>query len=334
MIYLPMISGILAFFVTFFAIKWFIRYARLIGLVVKDQNKEDKPLIPLSGGICVMGGLFIGLNSFIFFNTFLGNNGFDYYLGGKALTFLFAAIASILIITFVGFVDDLIIKKNKESSAGLRQWQKPLLTLVAAIPLVVVNAGVNTMWLPFFGRTDVGLFYPLLLVPIGVVGAANMVNMLAGFNGLEAGMGLVYTGMLGLYAFTFGRNTAALIAFIAFCTLLAFFYFNKFPAKIFPGDSLTYLLGAVLVSIAILGNIERAALVASIPFIVEFFLKARGGFKKQSFGFYRDGKLQSYYKKVYSLPHIFIRTGRFTEKQVVYYLMLFEFVCCSFIWVL
>ncbi|MAG52810.1 MAG: hypothetical protein CMH62_02510 [Nanoarchaeota archaeon] len=329
----PIIAGIIGFLTTFFATKGFIRYARLIGLVVKDQNKEDKPLIPLSGGLTVMAGWFIGINLFIFFNTFIGN-GFDPYLGDKALTFLFAGMASIMIITFIGFIDDLIIKKNKESSFGLKQWQKPLLTLVAAIPLVVVNAGVTTMTFPLIGRVDVGLFFPLLFVPIGVVGAANMVNMLAGFNGLESGMGLVYTGMLGLYAFVNGRNTAALIAFMAFCCLLAFFYFNKYPAKVFPGDSLTYLLGAVIASVAIIGNIERAALIVSIPFIIEFFLKARGGFRKQSYGFYKDGKLQSYYKKIYSLPHIFTRTGKFTERQVVYYLMLFEFVVSSTIWML
>ena len=331
--YRPVIFGIIVFLVTFFSIKWFIRYARLIGLVVKDQNKEHKPLVPISGGICVMAGLFIGINLFIFFNTFVGN-GFDPYMGDKTLTFLFAALASILIITFIGFVDDLIIKRNKESSAGLKQWQKPVLTLVAAIPLVVVNVGNATMQFPFFGRVDVGLLYPLLLVPLGVVGAANMINMLAGFNGMEAGMGLVYTGALGLYAFSFERNTAALIALMTFCALLAFFYFNKFPAKIFPGDSLTYLLGAVVASVAIIGNIEKVALVAAIPFMIEFILKARGKFKKQSYGYYKDGKIHSYYDKIYSLPHIFTRTGKFTEKQVTYYLMLIELVFCSLIWVI
>lgn len=260
-------------------------------------------------------------------------NGFDFYLGENALRYLFAAIVSILMITFIGFIDDLIIKRNKDSSAGLKQWQKPLLTLVAAVPLVIVNAGVTTMQFPIFGRVDLGLLYPLLFVPLGVVGAANMVNMLAGLNGLEGGMGMVYTGMLALYAFVNGRNTAALIAFMTFCVLIAFFYFNRYPAKIFPGDSLTYLLGAVIASVAVIGNIERAALIASIPFIVEFFLKARGKFKRQSYGFCKDGKLHSHYKKIYSLTHIFLRTGRFTEKQIVFYLILIELFFSSLIWI-
>ncbi|MBS3156802.1 hypothetical protein J4442_01350 [Candidatus Woesearchaeota archaeon] len=333
MIYVSLVGGLIAFLTTFFATKWFIRYARLIELVVKDQNKEDKLLIPISGGIPVMAGMFMGLSFFIFYTTFFGNL-FDPYLGDKALNFLFAAIVSILMISFIGFVDDLIIKRDKESSAGLKQWQKPLLTLVAAVPLVVVNAGVNTLSIPFLGRVDIGLLYPLVFVPIGVMGAANMVNMLAGFNGLESGMGLVYTGMLALYAFVNGRNTAALIAFMTFCVLLAFFYFNRYPAKIFPGDSLTYLLGAVIASVAIIGNIEKAALIVSVPFIIEFFLKLRGGFKKQSYGYYYKGKVRSHYNKIYSLPHIFTVTGRFTEKQVTLFMILIEFIFCSLIWVI
>jgi UDP-N-acetylglucosamine--dolichyl-phosphate N-acetylglucosaminephosphotransferase len=333
MYYIPLVCGIIALLTTIFATRWFIRYARVIGLTVKDQNKEDTPLIPLSGGLAVMAGLFMGINVFIFFDTFLGNN-FDPYLGGKALTFLFAALTSIIMITFVGFVDDLMVRKDKESSAGLKQWQKPLLTLVAAIPLMVVNVGITTLQIPFLGRVDVGILYPLVLVPIGVVGAANMVNMLAGFNGLESGMGLVYTGMLSLYAFFNGRNTAALIAFMTFCALLAFFYFNKFPAKIFPGDSLTYLLGGVIASVAIIGNIEKAALIASIPFLVEALLKWRGGFNVKSFGYYKDGKIHSHHDKIYSLPHLFTITGKFTERQVVNFLILIELFFSSLIWIL
>jgi len=60
------------------------------------------------------------------------------------------------------------------------------------------------------------------------------------------GMGLVYMGMLSLYAYTKGSEIGFAIAIITFCALLAFLLFNKYPAKILPGDSLTYLLGASL----------------------------------------------------------------------------------------
>jgi len=319
---------VISFLTTYFAVPWLIRYLKRIKLLVKDQNKEDKPLVPISGGLAVMAGIFLSLSLYIFIRTF-------FYNDSSTLLYFFAAITTILLITFVGFIDDSIIKRGKEASAGLKQWQKPFLTLIAAIPLVAIKAGTTTIGVPFFGVINFGLIYPLVLVPLGVVVAANMVNMLAGFNGLEAGMGIIYTGMLGIYAITNQNYVAAVIALAAFASLLAFLIFNWYPAKILPGDSLTYLLGAVLACIAILGNMEKAVIIVSVPFIIEFFLKARTRFKAQSFGYFEKGKIRSIYgSKIYSIPHFFTRTRKFTEKQIVIGIMIIELLFSLLIWII
>ncbi|MEK6955692.1 MAG: glycosyl transferase family 4, partial [Nanoarchaeota archaeon] len=179
-----------------------------------------------------------------------------------------------------------------------------------------------------------GIFYALILVPLGFVGSSNMVNMLAGFNGLETGMGIVYTGMLGLYAYVNQSYVAALIALLTFCSLLAFFIYTKSPAKILPGDSLTYLLGAVIAVIAIVGNLERAAIICSIPFILELILKSRARLHANNYGYYKNGKIMSLHgKNVYSLTHLFTRTGRFTENQIVYSFIVMELIISSLIWI-
>jgi len=327
MSYVPFLSAIVAFVVTYIATNWLIRYLRRINLVVKDMNKKNTPLVPISGGLSVMSGIFTGLMIYIFIQTF-------YYKYTSTLIYLLAGLISILMITFVGFLDDLIIKKSKESSKGLKQWQKPLLTLSAAVPLMVVNAGVTTMTFPILGRIDIGLIYPLILIPIGVVGAANMINILAGFNGIEVGMGIVYTGMLGLYAYFNNREVAVVLSLITLFALIAFYFYNKYPAKILPGDSLTYLLGAIIACIAILGNIEKAAVIASIPFFIEFVLKLRSKFKAKSYGYFENGKIKSYHNnKIYSIPHLLTRTGRYTEKQVFWFMILIELLFSSLIWV-
>jgi UDP-N-acetylglucosamine--dolichyl-phosphate N-acetylglucosaminephosphotransferase len=325
--YLYLVLMFISFVVTLYLTPWVIRYMRRIGIVVKDLNKKNKPLVPISGGFAVLAGVFISIMFIIFVKTFV-------YHSTAELIFLLAATTSIIFITLVGFIDDLLIKKNKESSAGLKQWQKPLLTLSAATPLMVVNAGTKIIDLPFLRRTDMGLIYPLLLIPIGVVIAANMVNMLAGFNGMETGMGIIYMLSLGLYAYFFGTQTGAIIAFASLGSLIAFYFYNKFPARILPGDSLTYLLGGVIACIGILGNIERAVIIISVPFIVEFFLKARSRFKAQSYGYAVNGKIKSRYKKIYSIPHIFTRTGKFTEKQITCFMILIELFFASIIWFL
>ncbi len=327
MLYLLYLAPIVSFIVTFFATKLLIRYLKRVDLVVKDQNKENKPLIPISGGLSVMSGILVGLMLYIFILTFI-------YKELTQIKEILAVATTILIITFIGFLDDLIINKTKDSSQGLKQWQKPLLTLTAAIPLMVINAGTSQILIPFFGIIDISLIYPLILIPLGVVGAANMINLLAGMNGLETGMGIIYIGSLGLFAYINKRPIAAAIAAIVFTSLLAFFYFNKYPAKILPGDSLTYLLGASLVSIAIIGNLEKAAVISSIPFFLEFLLKARSKFKAQSYGYYDNGKIHSLHNKIYSLIHLFTIKPRFTEKQITFIFILIQLIFSSLIWVI
>ena len=97
---------------------------------------------------------------------------------------------------------------------------------------------------------------------------------------------------------------------------------------------MTYLIGGALASIAIIGNLERVTIIVSIPFFIEFFLKLRGKFNKHSYGFYENGKVKSFYKKAYSIPHLFTMTGKFTEKQVVYMVLGIELFFSSLIWVI
>lgn len=318
-------AAIVSFLTVLYLTPWLIRYLRRINLIVKDQNKKNKPLVPISGGMSVMAGLFTGIMVYLFFQTF-------YFHYKYPTVYLFAGLTTIIMITLVGFIDDLLIK-SKDASSGLKQWQKPLLTLMAAIPLMVVNAGVTTMWIPFLGRTDLGLIYPLILIPIGVIGAANMVNILAGINGMETGMGIIYMGSLGLYAYANNRETAALIALLIFSSLIAFYIFNRYPAKILPGDSLTYLLGGSIAVVAIIGNIERAAIIASIPFFIELVLKWRSNFKAKSYGYYLNGKVKSYHKnKIYSLVHLLTRKGTHTEKQITAFFIVLELIFCLLIW--
>ncbi len=330
---LVFICAFLSFLIALLLTPWLIRYLKRIGLFVRDANKKDMPLVPLSGGPAVFSGFFIGTMFFIFYRTFFSNGDFTLFLDGQQLLFLFGGISTILIVTFIGFLDDLVIKPGKESSSGLRQWQKPLLTLAASVPLMVLNAGTDVMALPLIGKVHFGILYPLLLVPIGIVGASNMVNMLAGFNGMETGMGIISIGMLGLYAFVHERWIAALIAALMIPALLAFYIYNRYPAKILAGDSLTYLIGATLAVVAILGNLEKAALIISIPFFIEFILKARRKFHADSFGYWKNGKVQSKYDRIYSIPHLFTIHGKFTEKQISCFMMGISLLFTLLIWV-
>ena len=259
---------------------------------------------------------------YIFFKTFIL----------KSLTNLdniLVLTITLLLACFIGFIDDILGWKR-----GLKGWHKILMTLPIAIPLMVVNAGQDIMSIPFLGPISFGIIYPLIIIPLAIVGATNGYNLLAGYNGLEAGLGAVIFTTLGVISLAIGQLWLALIAGIIVIALLAFLLFNKIPAKIFPGDSLTYSLGALIACFAIFGSMEKAALILFIPFILEGVLKARSKFKAENFGKpNKDNSLESPYKKVYSLTHIALKTlkkikpsHKVYEKDIVLTFYLIEII--------
>lgn len=302
-------------------IKPAMRFFYKVGIVSLDLNKKNKPKLPASGGSIVILGVLSGLLVYIGLQTFVyRNHSFSLHL--------LAAISSILIATFSGLLDDLHVKSKpsitrdgKNIKVGIPQLLKPLLVLPAAIPLMVINAGETTMAIPFIGDVSFGILYPLLIIPIGVIGAANMVNMLGGFNGVEAGMGLVYTLGLGIYALTHGNESAALIFLCTAVALLPFLRYNWYPAKLLPGDSLTYLLGVIVAVGVIIGNMEKIGIIVMTPFILQGILKFYSKFRLGEFAsdlgiLQKDGKILSKYNKIYSLTHLVMGFGKFRENQI------------------
>jgi len=222
---------------------------------------------------------------------------------------LTAILSTILMISMVGMIDDIL---------QLRHSIKVMLPLVASLPLMLIVSEDRVMMLPFIGLVKIGLFYPLLLVPIGIVAAANLTNLLAGFNGLETGMGLVAIVSLFISCFLLGNLNGIVILAPMIGPLLAFLVFNWYPAKIFPGNSGTYVIGAVIAAGVIIGDMEIIGIICLLPFIMEFFIKLRSLFRGQCFGLVNgDGTLSAPRSPTESLTHIIMRLGRLTELRLV-----------------
>ncbi len=325
---LALILSIISSFVTgFFVAPQLMKFLYAVGVVGLDLNKPNKPLLPSSGGICVAAGVIAGLLTYVGIKTFVYHE--------QNLNLL-AVVSSALIVAFVGLIDDLNVRSKKVKTnegydirIGVSRWIKPLLTLPAAVPLMAISAGETVLALPFIGPVNFGILYPLLLVPIGMVGASNMINMLGGHNGLEAGMGLVYMSALGLYALLFG-SVGSVIFLITTGALLAFLFYNWYPSKILPGDSLTYLLGALLVSGLVVGNLEKIGIMVMTPFFIQGLLKFYSRYKLGRYAsdlgkVNRNGIIKPKYDHgIFSLTHLVMKIGNFTEKQIVIILILIQ----------
>ncbi len=288
-----LIPVLLGFFVTLYMVPFWIEKAKQIGLLWQDMNKFKKPLVAGSGGVIAVVAFILSALVYIAIKTF-------YFHTTGSIIEIFALTTTILLLAGIGFVDDLLGWQRGGLSARFRV----LMCIFASIPLVVVNAGVSEISIPLLGSVNVGLLYPLLLIPLGVTGAATTFNFLAGYNGLEASQGIIILSALALVTWLTGTSWLTMICLLMVFALLGFWIYNKFPAKVFPGNGVTYAIGGLIACAAIFGKIETIAVFFFLLYIVEVFLKSRGGLKKQSFG--KPNKLDELempYDKIYGVEH-------------------------------
>lgn len=303
---------------------FWIRKAKQIGLEWRDMNKyNSEKNVSGSGGVIVVLGTIIGILFYVGVLTFY------FKQTSQNLLYIFAILSSMFLISGVGLIDDLFGWKK----GGLSIRSRIILLLFSSVPLVVINAGVSEML-----GLDFGIFYPLAIIPLGVLGATVGFNMVAGFNGLEAGQGILILSAMSYVSYASGNSWLSIVSLCMVAALFGFLIFNKNPSKVFPGDVMTYSVGIMIASIAILGNAEKLAIFFFIPYLIEVLLKARWKIQTkkkdfpQNFGVpNEDGSLELRYKKIYSITHLalFILKKfkkKVYEKDVVVSIHLFQAV--------
>ncbi len=321
-----LLNQFLPLFLTVFIITWllvpfWINRAKKAGLTGRDIHKVEEKQVAEMGGVVVLLGFIAGVLLYVAMRVFI-------FKANTNIAAILAILTGILLAGMIGMIDDILGWK-----IGLKQWQKPLLTVLVAAPVMAVNAGTRVMTIPFLGDTDLGIIYPLLIIPFLIMIGTNGFNMLAGYNGLEAGMGVIILSTLAYFSYVIGTPWLSIIALCMVMALLAFLIYNRYPAKVFPGDTLTYTVGALAAMIAIFANIEKIFIILYIPYIIEFFLKLRGKFKKESFArIQEDGTLVPRYEKIYGLENWVVNLlnklkVRTTERKVVHVLYALQMFC-------
>ena len=295
-----------SFLISFTGFLFMVPRFKEAGIIGRNRNSLEQEEIAEMGGLVIVAGYSAGIILIISLKTF-----FDLFTLVSLISIL-AAFSTIMIVALIGIFDDLI---------SIKQGIKAFMPVFAALPLIALKEGFTIMKVPFIGFVDFGIYYHLILIPLGITGAANAVNMLAGFNGLEAGMGLVAVGSLTIIAYLIGETTAFLLSVIMLGALLATLYFNWYPAKILVGDVGTLTIGTVIASVVIIGNFEMAGGIIIIPYVIDFIIKAKNRFP-YSFGVYRDGKLYCPDSGPVGLGQLIMKMcGGISERNLVLVLM-------------
>lgn len=201
-----------------------------LGIVGIDLHKDGKPQVPGSGGIAIAGAFTLVMLLKYFLNP-----------STATLIILLAFLAS----AAIGLFDDIF---------GFPPKSKLLLVSCGAIPL---------LWLVDWR------IIPVVLVFVLVAMASNWTNMLAGFNGIEIG-----TGMIAIFFLASSSNNPASNTLMVYSAcLLAFLLFNKYPARILPGDVGSLPIGTMMVAAYLIGAPLLNLAILLLPYAVDTCLK-------------------------------------------------------------
>lgn len=177
-----------------------------------------------------------------------------------------------LLYGMIGFTDD-YIKVAARHNLGLRAWQKLVLQIATGLAFGIyimkfTPAGGN-VWVPFVNmEVDLGIFFPVF-VTFTMAAMSNSVNLSDGMDGLCAGISAIFALFFAWILDTpqFKSSSLYMLAVAGAC--LGFLFFNRYPAKIFMGDTGSMALGGGMTAAIMLTGKELLIPIAGFVFVAE-----------------------------------------------------------------
>jgi len=225
------------------------------GAPVFNKLHSKKEGTPTMGGVLIwLTVLFLTLLAWALSRIFDGFfENLNFLSRGETLLPLGALVASAL----VGLGDDLMgVFKIGSKDGGLKVRHR--LLIYTAIAMFGAwwffwKLEWDLIHIPFMGDFNIGLWYLPVFV-IVLVATAFSTNETNGLDGLAEGILLIAFGSFGIIAFAQGRFDLSAFCGVIIGALVAFLWFNIYPARFFMGDTGAMSLGITLGIIAMLTN--------------------------------------------------------------------------------
>jgi UDP-GlcNAc:undecaprenyl-phosphate/decaprenyl-phosphate GlcNAc-1-phosphate transferase len=218
------LSAILAFIITFFAIPIIIDIAKSKKLFDEpDERKVHKAVIPTLGGIGIFVGFIMGMLMCV-------------PEGAADISKLKYFAASAIVIFFLGLKDDIVILSATKKFIGQ--------ILAAGIIMRFGGIYLNDMH-GFLGITTIPHIASAFLTIFTIIVITNSFNLIDGVDGLAGSLGLTTSLVFGTYFYFANEFTYAVMAFSLSGAIVSFLIYNFSPAKIFMGDTGSLLIGII-----------------------------------------------------------------------------------------
>ena len=240
-----------------------------------DKLHDKKAGTPLGGGI-----LIVVIVTLLFYLLFPFASHMGVYISScfDLRTELFVIFFTFVSFGLLGFTDDLIkiFGRPKKGFAGffrgLTGRQKFIVQFFLAgiiSWILYTKLGIKILHIPLFDFTfDLNIFY----VPFAsfvIVSFSNAFNITDGLDGLATGLLLICLLVFAILAASSLDTPLILMISLWLGSLIAFLYFNVWPARIFLGDAGALSFGAMLAVIGLLTGSIIALVVVGGIFVVE-----------------------------------------------------------------
>ena len=172
----------------------------------------------------------------------------------------------------IGLIDDVINLFGKNATAGLRAPVKFAMITALGIFLgwfFAVKLGWTSIEIPYVGVFNIGIPAMIALFAFAVVATGNAVNITDGMDGLAGGLAMLAYGAYGVIALLQEQWYLAGFCFVVVGALLAYTWFNVYPARFMMGDTGSFALGAGLGVVAMNTNAFFLLPIIGILFVIE-----------------------------------------------------------------
>ena len=197
-------------------------------------------------------------------------------LTGRLTVRLIAVMGAMILFGVIGFIDD-YEKAVKKNNLGISPKQKIVLQVAFSLAFGIFAAlfsgngftEATSVFIPVIDVSlDLGYFY-IPFVMFVMVAFSNAVNLTDGLDGLASGITALVSFFMVVAAIYFGYGDQSVLFGAVAGGCLGFLVFNRYPARIFMGDTGSMALGGVLSAGAVIMKMEFLLAIAGLIYVIE-----------------------------------------------------------------
>lgn len=205
--------------------------------------------------------------------------GIIFILGAAIATFILARDQKVMILLLssiafgiIGFIDDFIkvvMKRNLGLTASQKFTAQLIVSVVFVAALYYLGYVDTKIYIPFVPyKIDLSWIYMFFTVFV-VMGTVNSVNLTDGLDGLASSITVVVSIFFTAAAFLLKETNAAIFSASITGGCLGFLIFNRYPAKVFMGDTGSLFLGGAIAGLAVLLKLPLALVIVGGVYLAE-----------------------------------------------------------------